>query len=1331
MGLTKDKTGAKDISTTPKSLQQEKETFEATSETQDVPDGYPGDNFSSIGDSAEDFFKDSLNSSSPYETIDTESGGNSPTKLILADFNMSEFTAPEPTAKPNPTVPAALPDQGSPARTLAVFLPKNSDFDMGSLDGNGSPYNSRLYSAVEQSLVEDRISRYFAKTFYEKALQADPDFFKSAQLSIDENLTDVEQIISSLESIFAEIRNFNQKLSFGQPSVVQNSLNVAIKKMLKIGPLEPMTEEGVNYTAQLFGTVNEILTAMLDDFQNNFATEVLSIKKRTAILGMNLGLLQNFLESGFYPIGFNNLVRLGTNWEERLSDSNQVLKLEADLAIDSFRDITRYLVNSGQTKIGGFDEDDNALPYYEDIFYARVPSEKISNLDLSIIFTTMVANEFMNSAGLGRLIGTPLGNRFGVNTATAAASAVNFCGIDNSSVESETSYAGSLYDDLLISQDGNARAAKGTKVLLMDGSRLDYANENSSTQNSSDFFAATLINNPLNNRINIFSDALGRAQSSIEEALEYYKRIQCRDQSPSILTPRALYTRLLKEVSTSLETAASPATNINKNLIYELAVMTLLGKQPYKQDSGDPTSRLRALMFNSLLRITYSLLQPDVAGSAIASTAEIKSTEVTIDKETPGVAPEKFTVSTQDVSEKKSEPADAFNQNTTKIKLSGLGTSDVDLFTGDFSFSDYEFSISKSSESQKQSNFSVSTESALQSSYPDRLSLEINHRTFFLEDVLKDDNLLLFRIAQIFLDCHDEAEKCAKLENNDASFINSQRLTRSNKLSGDSLLSLVFEATTKICAIFSDVFYVDAKDLKLTKVESIEEIPISYSYGEYSKNGISSRALKLLVECSESNNFDIAYAPDNTIPQLTIEDNGEIKQGDNGTIISVDDEGSNTLSFEAMKQTFKKLADQRDYPAASLMAHACYFDYIQKGTSELVNIGNQILGNTPRTEAIQTFVDFAQTSLGSRYLETNDIKFGSPVISTTVTDRKVDISRARYKKLVRQNNEETKTLKRISVGQLVCLRILFEELYSEDINPLILSVMGLPEGLTQKYLIPKFSITDGFVVPIEQRSFNVSIKASKIFSDTEIGSIDKEFMTQEIINDSSFDVFSFDSGFPQNFDEVVNRIVLAGRFQTQEGQLQPQTGAQFINSAASTAKARRILRNEAKSFLLRKAISVISPIDLFAEDINRFGAVDRPRSSFSQNLAGRLAEIYDLPGDYFNEAISTPLFTGASVLKPQEMLKLIDPTTPKNREINRPPLNLGEADMFTDMFSSLYFKSEQIPSIVFEKVPFEKIICVPFRIDEFTNFEVENSDIQGFSFNAFEAFITATTLYQK
>ena len=246
------------------------------------------------------------------------------------------------------------------------------------------------------------------------------------------------------------------------------------------------------------------------------------------------------------------------------------------------------------------------LAHYGDRnFFYEISNE--GPLRRSMIMTTMVANELLTSAGLGRLSQTPLGQRFGSDSLDFPKT---YTGVPESASQ-ETSYENSLADFLLVSQEGSARVETtpgSKKVLLLDGMNFEKNDLLTLTTSTSEF-AKTTIRTPTKNKMGIFDSALTAGQKSCDDALEFYKMLTSRDTEPEIITPHNFYAQILKVVNSGIQAAAGDITYADKNKIAELAILASIGRSKIKKARWTRPQVARTIMFSACAKIVYKLLQ--------------------------------------------------------------------------------------------------------------------------------------------------------------------------------------------------------------------------------------------------------------------------------------------------------------------------------------------------------------------------------------------------------------------------------------------------------------------------------------------------------------------------------------------------------------------------------------------------------------------------------------------------------------------------------------------------------------------------------------------------
>jgi hypothetical protein len=177
--------------------------------------------------------------------------------------------------------------------------------------------------------------------------------------------------------------------------------------------------------------------------------------------------------------------------------------------------------------------------------------------------TGYLSREFMLSAGFGRMIGTPLGQSFGigadpVNEVFGMKSVTSLYGAPNAAEPD------SLADIAITDEDGNFKPDPSLgKVHILEGSheiKDDY--RTSVTQ-----WLNTVETDPSNNDVDKFDDVFKRAISRLTEAQQLLNPVLCRDHDRDLLSPSGLYARCLTAFSNMLETiTVSTETTAKKNI---------------------------------------------------------------------------------------------------------------------------------------------------------------------------------------------------------------------------------------------------------------------------------------------------------------------------------------------------------------------------------------------------------------------------------------------------------------------------------------------------------------------------------------------------------------------------------------------------------------------------------------------------------------------------------------------------------------------------------------------------------------------------------------------
>tara|TARA_R100000008_G_scaffold55344_2_gene33945 strand:- start:1561 stop:5427 length:3867 start_codon:yes stop_codon:yes gene_type:complete len=1143
------------------------------------------------------------------------------------------------------------------AEPIAVLSQRTVDFQ-------GKPY-STVYASIYQAFMEDQISRVYAKSLFEKILENDATFFDQKNEQIEANILRAKSNIDLADVILAEIRKFDDIMSLksGKDSIAQ----IALQKIENIGPLTPFTP-----LSAIVDPV-QLVTGM---FVKSNASSIISSKSATTVLMMCLRIVENFLKNGMTT----NLVEPGPNQQFLNANPFALGKpLFPTPTVPSIKTLGKDLADLGSVfENGSMILTNSRLAYYGDRnFFYQINKE--DPYRRSMIMTTMVANELLVSAGLGRLSQTPLGQRFGSDSLDFP---MTYTGASAASATTETSYENSLTDFLLVSQEGSARietSPGSKKVLLFDGMNFDKSDHSAGTvTTSTSEFAKTTIRTPTNNKMGFFDSALMSAQKSCDDALEFYKMLTFRDADPQIITPHGLYAKILKIVNVGIQAASGDVTYADKNKIAELAILSTIGRTKIKKSRWTRPQVARTIMFSMCAKIAYKLLQkrdelivhPGTDSISWTDSTGKKKTKVSIQKEGSS-SKDTFTIETEDVTKNTEDESIGLDTSAIRMAAKEKNIFDVEPMTGNARMLVYGMSsLSKTDNIENPEIFDMNL-----------LSL--------VDEIAENEDSMMYQLASLFVDATIEAASLAQSENKEANFINSNRVTRLSKIDGSSLLCLLFESVVDLCSVLStttlmykilgptnsEVLMSDTQvSANFTKALKNEFWPkasaiigaehvvirVRGQFGEGSSNHFTSRALELLIEGLETGTFQNAFNDEGLIPNLDLESpsvdiSGKVFSG-------------SSQSFSSFVELLEELAAERDLPYLALASYAAKFDYVRQQTQSLIDLSSKLAGTSESDEVSDAFSSFASTDIGKNYL-------------LSLTDASLAASKKRLKEIVRAKNSPAKRNPKITVGELAAIKVLCEELSATPSESVNIFFVGLPTEYLDNTIYPQFKIAEGFLSPIAESTMSANVSRVDSITGEKSTGISFLFSTSPTVSSKSFD--SFATKPPNNIDAVVNEVLL------ENGQL----GLTFINSAASKVDARNLVKNEVKSHLIKKIISILSPNDFFVESLTDFKKSLRDTGSeILANNLGIAAGLED--GTFSGVFIQTD---NSSFLNYDKMLKLtaVETTKMSNKHVsNMKKLNFGKAEIFYDIFSSTLFTAGSIERQIFSPTYFDRIVAV-------------------------------------
>jgi len=1125
---------------------------------------------------------------------------------------------------------------------IAIFSQRTLDFSSDDL--------SAAYSAAYQAFIEDRISQAFSKIMFAKIKDSQQDFFENTDILTDLSIQKTQSVIDTMNSILLNIRKFENTFS----NNFENIKGISSQLASEIAAPESMLLNFPIFDSLRALFVREYSASM----GMSSAYAVFSKLTQTAQMAINLGIAQSYFQRGcsLSLLDINYPFQGGVN---PFGVFLPVTKKQDNYPTDApnypnpdIRALSAKMLGQG-TPLDGTDLEIGNYRYSAnfDQFYRLEVRANRSRLDAALILSTIVANEFCTSAGLGRLVGTPLGSKFGPDSNFAK----SLFGIPGAGdITKISTPPGSLADHLTVTTSGDRQTAIGTDniVLLFDGAKHEKQTRSGVTT-ATTAFAKNVLRNSADNKMGGFKKAVSAAQNNSHTAMDFYVKVHNRDKDLDLLTPRGLFTRILEEVHTSLQEGGVGFDVMNTLKVSELSFYSVFGRNAPSSNKTH-VERVRAIFYSALCRQSFTELQPDDILSGIDSS----QSDAKVDK--------------------------------TKIRFARM-----DLVRAGIPYPKPTTSMFASK------LVSVIPESTAIADGRELFSWNIEQ----LYKHIHDPGSLTARLANVFSDLHREAEEIAASEGGTAGIVGPDRYTRASKLDAASLSAMIFEIASvcvttffesKMCVTNMDIHNLHTQ-LFLTVVNSsrpnivMENIEknsgnsditigkgkIGIKTGPDSRNNFCARALQELINASKTNDFESIYN-ENRIPNL-------------GNILSTTNigaEGHDVVTFLQMQQKFEALAAERDVPFASLLAHTALVEHTVQNTKSLVNISDQISGLKERSTVVESYVDFISRQVGKKYV-------------ASATDSTIETSQKRLNLISKTKMSPIKRLPRIGIGELSCMKTVMNEIGNIGSDTVMLVNIGLPNQMLEEIIYPRFKTEAGFEASLSESTLKVSLTAYNALGASGKASIpvSRQFLPKEVITSDSFLHFE-NSPSPASIDQIVDQMIL----------LDGRKGYLFILESADPDLARSILRNELFSYVAKKFASITSPADLFVETGKLNVEKDRVDSGAS-SLAQTFAIAAGLEESAFS-GVFLPSANGSTKFSKKGLLtKTASPGKDNFGNVIPRKMDFATADMFADIFGSLAFTSSAIESSVFAESHYEKICCLVVSPDEFVNLEEESETI--------------------
>tara|TARA_Y100001970_G_scaffold220361_1_gene270615 strand:- start:1496 stop:5911 length:4416 start_codon:yes stop_codon:yes gene_type:complete len=1308
----------------------------------------------------------------------------------------------------NPAGPHSPP--GAPViEPIAIFNQKVTDFLQ----------DSRAVAALEKSYVESKISDKFVERILTRAKEEDSEVFSSAMSAVDTELSKASDVLDAILQILQAIRDFDGELKVTSNTVIRNMcLQYIADESIKIDELISSTD--------VFGNLLRICDQhFVDEYDK------LPEKSVTALSKSALSAVRFYLDKGYTT---SQLL-----YQKEVPPHNQTNAapgVEPDPKGRPFSAPGVLEVGARVSSVGtpfdqqeSISEMDNAGLgiFCDNPLFEALDAYAQTNIKIASVLLSMVSSEMLVSAGLGRLEGTTLGNKF----STTSAFRKNLLGVSTTgtTILSNFPEPGSIASILTanrITGEPGITGNTGQSSMILDGKFRDGDDPHYTSSSATSGFTKTIITDPTKNTVSGYEKALDNADEVSTLGVQFFEKLQARDKDISLLTPSKLFIRVMEEINTSISSFAVGFDAANKSRCAELSMYSYLGGVPVNADEREYAEKMRALLFSAMARQCFSILQKqnikilanssetgkptvtevtvkDEDGTSVTKTITTKdksgavdSNKVVLDtsvlrfsgddtanfvktSEIPirsflgarfaGTGIPEDTINIWDNIGNPNNPNDTFQQQNTQTQTSGQEVGPGP--GGAVGQALEEPLVSSAQESEKEDP----TEGSAKTSTSVGANVLWNTKIFDLFTELEQDtNSLTSRLAKVFVECHKEAQKIARSDDDSKNFIvPSARVTKASGIDGATLVSMIFHAATKLANTFSncriikpsdaasvsihgedapDVWpegdldatgqylvngvpineeewtkedyenldnpvntnfptpiyddkgaelaayydylvgkadpfnynigsYADATDIAMWWQDATVSAQGTFGFGDANHNKRIHDALTVILTAAKSNDLGAVYDKDGKI----------IGVGQSNRVISA----RNTVTYKQLENLIKSLSRSHRQPYAALLSHLSQIRYVKEKSKSVVNLGMQVSSNPRATQSqtVESFLEFY-----------NNFKFGQEYVEN-ITDYRIQITSDKIRNI--ETERATAGLKRqkITKGELNSLKPIFDILGSSNVGPghpkdMLIVCAGIPTGYTEHTLEHNFDIVEGLsAVPNIPTVDLMLIRFSGLTDDFK-GKMTKSFLLESILSSESF--APFENIQPGSMGELEEKILVHAGKENQTTALNWIN--QWENNPSKKHLARKVMRTEIKSFLMKRFLSALSPVDLDVRDMvpgldSRFQNADSPRYSGSKELAKTLSLVAGYPSNTFDEVFQEQ--EGVVTLNPvqMQMLTAYQATTTSTGQLTHfPKISYAFADLFTDVFSALPFRAGYLMNEIFAPNDYEKIVC--FEVDK-------------------------------
>jgi hypothetical protein len=174
----------------------------------------------------------------------------------------------------------------------------------------------------------------------------------------------------------------------------------------------------------------------------------------------------------------------------------------------------------------------------------NISSGPLTGLDRALVLATLLSNELTVSAGIGRLSGMPIGNRFGVTQENPVLGALGIStSVSNIDITSMTTKPGSLADFIVLNETQNN--AQRT-VLPFEAAPVRASGK--TLTSGADFFVEGPLRFPGGNHVDSYMSYASKLSDTTQDVSNYLEELLALGEKEMPLTPQGVLVRCLSEL---------------------------------------------------------------------------------------------------------------------------------------------------------------------------------------------------------------------------------------------------------------------------------------------------------------------------------------------------------------------------------------------------------------------------------------------------------------------------------------------------------------------------------------------------------------------------------------------------------------------------------------------------------------------------------------------------------------------------------------------------------------------------------------------------------------